>query len=103
MKGGNVWVFNDYIIKLSTKVNDVFWKKKTDATRYLWEDFDGTRERIDVARTGDHGPHLIDAARRDLGGITIHTELGQQSGNWRRVGNRRLGGDGQPSQGQRRS
>lgn len=69
-----MWEYNDYIMKLSTKVNDAFWKKKTGANKYLWEDFDGTREKIDVARNGDHGPHLINTAQRDLGGITIHTQ-----------------------------
>lgn len=71
---GNVWEYNDYILKLSTKVNDAFMKKKTDVNRYLWEDFDDTREKINVARAGDHGPHLIPAARANLNGITIHTQ-----------------------------
>ena len=37
MKGNNVNEYNDYIVKLSKKVNDAFWKKKGHENRYLWE------------------------------------------------------------------
>lgn len=66
---GNTWEYNDYIQKLSNKVNDAYRKKQNDGNRHLWEDFDSTRERIDVARAGDHGPYLIAAAQKNLGGI----------------------------------
>ncbi|RYP50303.1 hypothetical protein DL768_004156 [Monosporascus sp. mg162] len=73
MKG--VWEYNDYIMEISQKFNDAWWKKKNDNNKHLWEDFDNTREKIDVARTGDHGPYVISAARNALGGtITIHTQ-----------------------------
>ncbi len=71
----NTWEYNDYIMKLSTKVNDAWWKKKNDANKYLWESFDSTREKIAIARAGDHGPYLVAAARANLGGtMTIHTK-----------------------------
>ncbi|KAF2809812.1 uncharacterized protein BDZ99DRAFT_345753, partial [Mytilinidion resinicola] len=71
----NTYEYNDYLIKLTKKVNDVWMKKSTVANKQLWEDFDSTREKISVARAGDHGPYLLNAARASLGGtMTIHTQ-----------------------------
>ncbi|RYP66168.1 hypothetical protein DL771_007944 [Monosporascus sp. 5C6A] len=73
MKGA--WEYNYYIMKLSQKANDAWWRKKNDNNKHLWESFDNTREKISVARAGDHGPYLINAARKALGGtMTIHTQ-----------------------------
>jgi len=71
----NTWEYNDYITKIGQKVNDAWKDKKTDANKYLWEDFDSTREKITVARAGDHGPFLIAGANAKLGAtMTIHTQ-----------------------------
>lgn len=71
----NVWEYNDYILKISQKVNDAWQTKKNDYNKHLWENFDSTREKISVARAGDHGPYLINAARTSLGGtMTIRTQ-----------------------------
>ncbi len=40
MKG--TWEFNEYIMKLGTKVNDTFRICQTDANKHLWEAFDDT-------------------------------------------------------------
>ncbi|OBT41173.1 hypothetical protein VE00_09081 [Pseudogymnoascus sp. WSF 3629] len=65
MKG--TWEFNEFIMKLSTKVNETFRIHKTDANKHLWERFDDTRAKISVARAADHGPFVIDEAVVKLG------------------------------------
>ncbi|KAF2119737.1 hypothetical protein BDV96DRAFT_352002 [Lophiotrema nucula] len=72
---GNVYEYNDYILRLSNKVNEAYWTKKTNTNRYLWDDWDSTLSRIVEARAGDHGEYLIAAARGNLGGgIQIHIQ-----------------------------
>lgn len=70
---GNVHEYNDYIIKLSDKVNKAYAEHGTDTNRYLWNDFDDTRGKINVARVGDHGPFLLANARANAG-LTIYEQ-----------------------------
>ncbi|GIK03430.1 hypothetical protein Aspvir_007499 [Aspergillus viridinutans] len=64
MKGAN-GDFNTYTLKLGELVNNM--GHRTDANKHLWEGFDNTLEKIKVARAGDHGPFLIEAAEARLG------------------------------------
>lgn len=49
--------------------------QKTDANKSLWDDWDSTKEFIDRARAGDHGPHLIKGANTGLGAsMAVHTQ-----------------------------
>ncbi|PKX89207.1 uncharacterized protein P174DRAFT_335142, partial [Aspergillus novofumigatus IBT 16806] len=57
--------FNAYTLKLGELVNNM--RHRTDANKYMWEGFDKTLEQINIARAGDHGPFLIEAAKRKLG------------------------------------
>ncbi|PVI08685.1 hypothetical protein DM02DRAFT_648012 [Periconia macrospinosa] len=60
---GNVWEWNDYIMKLGDRVNFVHQKKNHLAPEGVFEEFDRVRDDINKARAGDHGDHLIEAAR----------------------------------------
>lgn len=59
--------FNQYIEKLGTVVNNARRSHGTSANKHLWDGFDATLEKIDIARTGDHGPYLIKEAEETLG------------------------------------
>ncbi|EAW25196.1 uncharacterized protein NFIA_106850 [Aspergillus fischeri NRRL 181] len=58
--------FNDYTLKLGKVVNDA-WRHKTDANKNLWDGFDASLEKINIARAGDHGPFLIKEVEAKLG------------------------------------
>ncbi|EOA86489.1 uncharacterized protein SETTUDRAFT_30824 [Exserohilum turcica Et28A] len=67
---GNVHKYNDYLKKLGNrlpterfKVDFVFRQQTGDTSRHLFDDFDGTRDEINKVRAGDHGNHLVDAAK----------------------------------------
>ncbi|KAK4072793.1 hypothetical protein Purlil1_13271 [Purpureocillium lilacinum] len=59
--------FNQYIEKLGTVVNNARRSHGTSANKHLWDGFDATLEKIEIARTGDHGPYLIKEAEETLG------------------------------------
>lgn len=67
MKGGNVHEYNDYVLRLANKINDTYRRKKTAANAHLWADFDGTRDKINDARTADHVGFLLLAAANPNG------------------------------------
>ncbi|KAF2730200.1 hypothetical protein EJ04DRAFT_555577 [Polyplosphaeria fusca] len=73
---GNVHEFNDYIRKVSDRVDFVYRKQIDSSNNDLFKDFDGTRDKINKARAGDHGKHLIDAARKAVGLIYVQ-DLGK--------------------------
>jgi hypothetical protein len=87
IKDGGEW--NDYIDKLNQKVNDTWKSKMTAENKHLWEAFDGTNERIRIARAGDHGKYLSEAAEKKLKGIEIRKQkLGTNpvtGGDWETV------------------
>ncbi|GFG26430.1 hypothetical protein IFM61606_06411 [Aspergillus udagawae] len=58
--------FNAYTLKLGNLVKDA-WLHKTDANKHMWDDFDDTLEKINIARAGDHGPYLIKEVKAKLG------------------------------------
>ncbi|GFF62613.1 hypothetical protein IFM60648_00667 [Aspergillus lentulus] len=58
--------FNAYTLKLGNLVKDA-WLHKTDANKHMWDDFDATLEKINIARAGDHGPFLIEEVKAKLG------------------------------------
>lgn len=68
MKGAGI-EYNDFLIKLTTAVNGAYSTKKTETNKHLWAAFDNTLEKINIARTGDHGPYLIDAAKTHFANI----------------------------------
>ncbi|KAF7167905.1 hypothetical protein CNMCM6106_003275 [Aspergillus hiratsukae] len=41
--------------------------KKTDENKHLWDGFDHTLDKVNIARAGDHGKFLISAAEDKLG------------------------------------
>lgn len=66
---GDTHEWSDYGTKLGEKVNDTFKAvKKTKDNEHLWEAFDRTSEKVRIARVGDHGPYLYQAALEKLGG-----------------------------------
>ena len=73
---GDIYEYNDYIHHLNKVVTDAYVEHKTNDNVHLWNDFDGTRDQINIARTGDHGRHLIEAARASphFGGMTLVTQ-----------------------------
>lgn len=58
--------FNAYTLKLGILVKDA-WLHKTDANKHMWDDFDATLEKINIARAGDHGPFLSEEVKAKLG------------------------------------
>ncbi|KAJ4416953.1 hypothetical protein N0V85_002070 [Neurospora sp. IMI 360204] len=58
--------YPDFVKKLSQTVDDTY-KAHDDADKDLWKQFDDLREEIRVARVGDHGKHLLEAAKKKLG------------------------------------
>ncbi|KFY07989.1 hypothetical protein V492_06643 [Pseudogymnoascus sp. VKM F-4246] len=89
----DTWEYNEYIMKISTKVNDAYRTHKTEANKHLWERFDDTRAKISVARAADHGPYLIEAAKDKFGpdlplsrqdlGINPVTGMPQETVDWK--------------------
>ena len=65
MKGGTD-KFLPYIQRLGGIVNEAA-AKKDDNNKALFEGFDDAVSKLNIARAGDHGPHLVSAARNDLG------------------------------------
>ncbi|KAI0181181.1 hypothetical protein GGR52DRAFT_21744 [Hypoxylon sp. FL1284] len=63
----DAWEFNDYIKRVGDTVNNAWSKKGNNDNKKLWDDFDKTMDLVSESRTGDHGPHLIDEARAQLG------------------------------------
>ncbi|KFY35673.1 hypothetical protein V494_05713 [Pseudogymnoascus sp. VKM F-4513 (FW-928)] len=89
----DTWEYNEYIMKLSTKVNNAYRTHKTEANKHLWERFDDTRAKIGVARAADHAPYLIKEAidklgadfplkRQDLGKNPV-TGMPQETVDWK--------------------
>ncbi|KAI0882846.1 uncharacterized protein GGS22DRAFT_168931 [Annulohypoxylon maeteangense] len=71
----DAWEFNDYIKRVGDTVNKTYKNKGNSDNRNLFDSFDTTTEKVSESRAGDHGPHLIDAARTQLGGaMDIKTE-----------------------------
>ncbi|CAG5179600.1 uncharacterized protein ALTATR162_LOCUS9367 [Alternaria atra] len=70
--------WNQCIIKAGDVVDQTYRAKSSgmdDATKKLFENFDATRDLVINARTGDHGPFLIDEARKKLSGMDINIEV----------------------------
>ena len=51
------------------QVDFIYRKQPSDANKELFEDFDNTRGKISIARTGDHGPELLERANDDQNGL----------------------------------
>ncbi|KAF7128463.1 hypothetical protein CNMCM5793_003193 [Aspergillus hiratsukae] len=58
--------FPDYTLKVGRVANDA-WRHKTDENKHLWDGFDDTLDKVNIARAGDHGKFLISAAEDKLG------------------------------------
>ncbi|KAM5479538.1 hypothetical protein McanCB56680_005466 [Microsporum canis] len=58
--------YNRLLEHLGNVVNNAAGHK-TAANTFLWEKFDSSLEKVIVARVGDHGKHLITAAKAALG------------------------------------
>ncbi|KAF2003787.1 hypothetical protein P154DRAFT_532143 [Amniculicola lignicola CBS 123094] len=87
--GENVHDFNEYTEMLGDKINDISDRIRSDSNRHLFDDMDATRNQIDIARAGDHGPFLVQAAQSRMTGTTIRTkDLGPDpvgNTNWQTV------------------
>jgi hypothetical protein len=84
---GDVWEFNDYIRKVGDRVsvsiltklyhglniclqvNFIYRKQSSSANNVYFEEFDDNRERISVARTGDHGGELLKEVNKGTTGL----------------------------------
>jgi hypothetical protein len=73
---GDVHEFNEFLVKMSEVVNKAYGNFKNYGNGYLWDDFDSTMRKVLVARKGDHGRHLIEAAKQSefLSDMTIQTQ-----------------------------
>ncbi|OBT63817.1 hypothetical protein VE03_06977 [Pseudogymnoascus sp. 23342-1-I1] len=74
IKGAGI-EYNDFLIKLTTAVNGAYSTKKTETNKHLWAAFDNTLEKINIARTRDHGPYLIDAAKTHFANINLDIKI----------------------------
>jgi hypothetical protein len=74
MKGAGI-EYNDFLVKFSTAVNGAYSTHRTDANNHLWEAFDDTLEKINIARTGDHGPYLVEAAKTHFAEINPEIKI----------------------------
>ncbi|KAI1810270.1 hypothetical protein GGS20DRAFT_594847 [Poronia punctata] len=61
------WEFNDYIKRIGDTANRTYKNKANANNHVLFGSFDTTLEMVSVARAGDHGPFLIQAASNSLG------------------------------------
>lgn len=57
--------FYKYTQELGQVVNKA-WKYRTNDNAYLWNGFDETMDKLDVARAGDHGPWVIEAFKKQF-------------------------------------
>ncbi|WPJ65553.1 hypothetical protein SMAC4_13945 [Sordaria macrospora] len=57
--------YPDFVKRVSETVDDAYKKHGSARGPLLWQEFDEIREDIKKARVGDHGPHLVKAARAD--------------------------------------
>ncbi|CAG5149964.1 uncharacterized protein ALTATR162_LOCUS2503 [Alternaria atra] len=73
---GNVHEYNDYLRKLGNRVDYVFRQQTGDTNRHLFDDFDGTRDEINRVRAGDHGIHLVPAAKASSVNNIVVKDLG---------------------------
>lgn len=60
--------WNDMVMKVSKIVDDT-WKagRHNVDNEHMWDSFDDVREKIILARTGDHGPYAIARTEAELG------------------------------------
>ncbi|KAI2471449.1 hypothetical protein F4781DRAFT_111731 [Annulohypoxylon bovei var. microspora] len=63
----DTWEFNDYIKRVTDTVNNTYKNKGGSDNRGLWDRYDTTLAKVSEARSGDHGPYLIEAAKAKLG------------------------------------
>ncbi|KAI9374614.1 hypothetical protein BJX61DRAFT_540624 [Aspergillus egyptiacus] len=66
MKGAN----GDFVAdtsRLGALVNRAYRVHRTEANQYLWDRFDDTLDHLSIARTGDHGHHVVTDANKELG------------------------------------
>lgn len=70
--------FNDYTSKLGKVVEDV-WKSKAGSfssqQMALFNGRDACLEKVNIARTGDHGPHIIQQAKAVLNSQGIDVKV----------------------------
>ncbi|KAI2782389.1 hypothetical protein F4815DRAFT_463088 [Daldinia loculata] len=64
----DAWEFNDYIKRVGDTVNNTYKNKGNSGNRGFWDSFDATLDKVSEARAGDHGPHLVQEAKAQLGG-----------------------------------
>ncbi|USP75517.1 hypothetical protein yc1106_02791 [Curvularia clavata] len=74
---GNVHEYNDYLRKLGNRVDYVFRQQTDNSNRPLFDDFDGTRDEINKVRAGDHGIHLVPAAKASNVNNVVVKDLGK--------------------------
>ncbi|EUC33674.1 hypothetical protein COCCADRAFT_36522 [Bipolaris zeicola 26-R-13] len=80
--------WNACIVKVGQVVDDTYRARSSgmdDATKKLFKNFDATRDLVIKARTGDHGPFLIEKARQKLPNMDINIEVIGASKNWETV------------------
>lgn len=70
------------------KVDFIYRKQNSNKNHMLFEQFDNTRDKINIARTGDHGDHLIEEAREHMKGVVYTKSIGKNPAtneDWRTV------------------